>query len=173
MKEIERKTIAQLCQDIPLVSRPFKKVAERVGMSEDELIGLLLVWKEEKTIRRFGVKLKHRKTGYRYNAMSVWNVPEKKVTGAGKIMASFKEVSHCYVRPTYPDWHYNLFAMIHGKTKSECERVAGEIAKEISINEYQMLYSQREFKKTDMVYKDRFNRIKKGGVIRRWVNIPY
>ena len=153
MKDIERKIITQLCRDIPLVSRPFQRIAARAGIREEELFKLLARWKEEKVLRRFGVKLKHRNTGYRYNAMSVWNVPESKVNNAGKIMASFKEVSHCYRRPVFPGWPYNLFAMIHGKTKSECERVAGDIAEKTKINDYDMLYSQIEFKKTDMVYK--------------------
>ena len=153
MKEIERKIIAQLCRDIQLVSRPFQGIAARVGIREEELLKLLARWKEEKILRRFGVKLKHRNTGYRYNAMSVWSVPESKINNAGKIMASFKEVSHCYQRPVFPGWHYNIFAMIHGKTKSECERVAGDIAGKTKINNYGMLYSQIEFKKTDMVYK--------------------
>ncbi len=84
--------------------------------------------------------------------MVVWRVPAKQVEKVGKIMATFKEVSHCYERLTYPGWPYNLFTMIHGRTKEECEEVARKISKATDTKDFKLLYSTREFKKVSMKY---------------------
>ena len=67
-------------------------------------------------------------------------------------MASFKTVSHCYRRPVYPDWPYNVFTMIHGRTKEDCEKVAAAIQKETGVEKYQVLYSTKEYKKERVRY---------------------
>jgi len=87
-------------------------------------------------------------------AMSVWAVPEEKGEEIGKEMAEFSAVSHCYLRPSYPNWPYNLFAMVHAKTQEECDTLIEEMAKESGLTEYGKLYSTVEFKKQRLVYFD-------------------
>ena len=84
--------------------------------------------------------------------MGVWRVPEERVDEMGTPMAAFRGVSHCYQRPTYPDWPYNLFSMTHGRTKQECEAVLDAIAAETGLDERVVLYSTKECKKTRLVY---------------------
>src|SRR5665811_2045693 len=67
-------------------------------------------------IRRFAASIGHRAIGITANAMCVWNVPDERIEGVGAIMAEFPEVTHCYERPRYPDWPYNLFTMVHSYT---------------------------------------------------------
>jgi rfaE bifunctional protein nucleotidyltransferase chain/domain len=86
------------------------------------------------------------------NAMGVWRVPEDRADGAGKIMASFRRVSHCYRRPAHDDWPYQLYTMIHGRSRDECEEIAAMMAREAGVNDYRLLYSGREFKKTRVRY---------------------
>jgi hypothetical protein len=84
--------------------------------------------------------------------MGVWNVPDERAVAVGEQMATFAAVSHCYQRPRYPDWPYNLFTMIHARSTEECEHVAATIAAETGISDYALLYSTREFKKVRVRY---------------------
>jgi len=86
--------------------------------------------------------------GIKANAMCVWNVPDEKIEAVGNIMAEFPEVTHCYERPRYPDWPYNLFTMIHSYTPEKCEEIAVRISEATGIKDYTLFFSEREFKKT-------------------------
>ncbi len=84
--------------------------------------------------------------------MGVWAVPPERAEAAGITMASFRGVSHCYLRPTYPDWLYNIFTMVHGQTARECEAVVSAIATETGISDYALLYSTKQYKKVRLRY---------------------
>jgi hypothetical protein len=79
--------------------------------------------------------------------MGVWRVPEDRIEEIGFQMGSFAAVSHCYQRPIYPDWPYNIFTMVHGHTPEECERVLSAISEATGLTDYVSLYSTREYKK--------------------------
>jgi siroheme decarboxylase len=152
LTELDKKVISRLQRDLPLEPRPYAAVAAGVGISEEELLQKIEGYLADGTMRRFGTILRHHKAGYAANAMCGWNVPASQVEKVGAIMASFIEASHVYQRPTYPDWPYNLFTMLHGKTKEELERTAQEISHSTGIADYKLLYSTKEFKKTSMNY---------------------
>ena len=150
--ELEKKIVTELQEDLPLCSHPFKLIAERIGIKEEALLVKIREMEERGIIRRFGAVLRHQRAGYIANAMVVWRVPEERAKEVGKTMASFKAVSHCYQRTTHPDWTYNLFTMIHGKSREECERIATLISDEVKVEDYRLFYSMRELKKTSMKY---------------------
>jgi len=152
LTELEKRIVVELQEDLPLCPHPFRLIAERIGIKEEELLAKIREMKARKLIRRLGAVLRHRKAGYVANAMVVWRVPEKKVKEVGKMMASFSEVSHCYQRVSRPDWTYNLFTMIHGKSRDECEQIATLLSEKVKIKDYRLLYSLRELKKTSMKY---------------------
>ena len=146
--------IKELQKDITVVKEPFKEATEKLGLSYDAFFTLANELKESGVMRRFATILNHRKAGFGANAMSVWAVPENKGEEIGKEMAEFSAVSHCYLRPSYPNWPYNLFAMVHAKTQEECDTLIEEMAKESGLTEYGKLYSTVEFKKQRLVYFD-------------------
>jgi len=154
MKARHYAVIRELQKDIPIVSEPFKEAAERLNMSYDELFSMARELREAGVMRRFATILNHRKAGFTANAMSVWNVPEERAEELGRQIAEFRAVSHCYLRPKYPNWPYNLFAMVHATSQEACDEVIDEIAKETGLTEYGKLYSTREFKKKRLVYFD-------------------
>ncbi len=158
-KEIELtpehiEVIKALQKDIDIVEEPFKGMTEALGMSHERLFQIAGELKESGVMRRFATILNHRKAGFGANAMSVWSVPEEEGEEVGKQLAEFSAVSHCYLRPRYPNWPYNLFAMVHAKTQEECDTLIEEMAKETGLKEYGKLYSTREFKKQRLVYFD-------------------
>ncbi len=146
--------IREIQHDIPIVSEPFKESKDRLGLSYEEFFELANSLKESGIMRRFATILNHRKAGFTANAMSVWSVPEEAGEEIGKKIASFSAVSHCYLRPKYPNWPYNLFAMVHAKSQEACDDIIKEIAQEVGLDDYAKLYSTKEFKKQRIIYFD-------------------
>ncbi|MBI3794569.1 MAG: Lrp/AsnC family transcriptional regulator [Nitrospinae bacterium] len=142
-----------LQDDIPRTLTPYKDIAESAGTTEDVVLERINHYKEKKWIRRFGATLRHAKAGFKANGMGIWVVPnEGDRQRIGEEMASFREVSHCYERPSYSDWPFHLFTMVHGESKAECEDVMRRISEKTGLKEYDILYSSKEFKKSSMKY---------------------
>jgi DNA-binding Lrp family transcriptional regulator len=163
--------IRQLQKDLPIVSRPFDGWAEDLGVATEELLSAGKQMIERKQMRRFSAVLNHRKAGFRFNGMGVWAVPEDKTDEVGYEMAAFKAVSHCYLRPTYPDWPYTIFTMVHGRTYEECEEILQAIEDETGIKERATLYSTKEYKKTRVSYFTPEMEVWEGKVIEEGLHI--
>ncbi len=146
------KVIEESQNDIPIIKEPFKDTIDRLDISYDEFFKILNELKDAGVMRRFAGILNHRRAGFNANAMVVWDIDEKKSDEIGKKASEFSAVSHCYLRPKYPNWPYNLFTMIHGKTPQETNRIIKEIASEIEHFSRRPLYSTREFKKVRIKY---------------------
>jgi len=144
--------LRELQEDIALEPAPFVGMAERIGTTSDDVISTYRRFVDDGRCRRFAAVLHHRQAGFVANAMSVWKVPEDRIDDVGMQMAGFAAVSHCYQRPTYPDWPYNLFGMLHGRTKGDCEEAADAISRETGVSEHAMLYSTKEYKKVRVRY---------------------
>jgi len=152
LTELHHRVIALAQNDIPIVSEPFKETVEALGLTYDEFFAILNELKEAGVMRRFAGILNHRKAGFNANAMVVWDVDEEKGAEIGKKAAEFSAVSHCYLRPKFPNWPYNLFTMVHGKTTEETNGIIKEMASEIEHFSRRPLYSTREFKKVRIKY---------------------
>jgi siroheme decarboxylase len=137
---------------MPVVSEPYAPAAERLGVPQEEVLRRLESLRERGGLRRVAAILFHRRAGFSANGMGVWNVPQDEVLETGKRMAAFRGISHCYERPTYPDWPYSVFTMAHGRSKEECDAVLDAIAEATGITERATLYSSTEFKKVRMLY---------------------
>jgi DNA-binding Lrp family transcriptional regulator len=148
----ERRLVAELSLPLPLDPRPFRVIAERIGLDEEQVIERVRAWQESGVIRRFGARVNHRSLGYAANGMSVWDAPDERVDEAARHMAERPEVSHCYLRARQPGWPYNLYAMIHGGSRDEVDAVAAQIASVTGLTAYRVLYSSREFKKSTPRY---------------------
>ena len=138
--------------DLPIVSEPYADAARELGMPVDGLIAHLEGMVERGLLRRVAAILFHRRAGFSANGMGVWKVPEDQVLEAGRRMAAFRGISHCYERPTYADWPYQLFTMAHGRSKEECDAILDSIAADTGIEERSTLYSSTEFKKIRLLY---------------------
>ncbi|MEW6328087.1 MAG: Lrp/AsnC family transcriptional regulator [Thermodesulfobacteriota bacterium] len=149
----KEKRVIQVLQDgIPLAERPFQILAERAGLSEEDFLACVRNLCREGYIRRFGATLQHQISGYAANAMIAWYVEEEEIEKVGRTMASFSNVTHCYQRRTGPGWPYNIYTMVHGKTDGECHAVAQEIAEKTGVTDYQILFSEKELKRSNIRY---------------------
>jgi DNA-binding Lrp family transcriptional regulator len=147
------RAVLRIVQDtLPDSARPFAAIAEAVGVTEEEVLGLLRGLKDAGRIRRFGATLRHQRAGYKFNAMAAWRVEDSDADRLAEMMAARPEVSHCYKRLTYPEWPYNLYAMIHGKSREQCLAVVEELKEATGMTDCLVLFSVQELKKTSMAY---------------------
>ena len=152
LTDLEKKVIALLQTDIPVVKRPFKEMGEKIGVSEEEFLSVLKDLDSRNMIRRFGATLKHQKSGFKANAMVAWKVDEDQVEATGNIMATFQEITHCYRRNPAPGWKYNLYTMVHATSEEACYAIVEKIANAVKQDDYELLFSRKELKKTSMKY---------------------
>ena len=152
LTDLEKKVIASIQGDIPIVSQPYQALAAEIGIAEETLIETLQDLTDRGVIRRFGATLRHQKSGFQANAMTAWQVDEDRIEEVGEIMASFRAVSHCYRRDPAEGWPYNLYTMIHGKDEEDCRTTARKMSEKSGVETYTLLFSHRELKKISMTY---------------------
>jgi DNA-binding Lrp family transcriptional regulator len=144
--------IRALQGDMPVCPEPYAPAAERVGMNQERFLAHLAAMQERGLLRRVAAILYHRRAGFSANGMGVWQVPDERIAELGPRMAAVRGISHCYQRPTYPDWPYSVFTMAHGRSKPECDAVLDAIAEQTGISGRATLYSSTEFKKIRLLY---------------------
>lgn len=150
---IDRALIVATQGGLPLVARPYHAIAESLQLEPEDVMRRMRRLHEVGVIRRLGVVPNHYAIGYRANGMSVWDVPDELVDPLGEFVGAFEFVSHCYRRPRrLPQWPYNLFAMVHGKSRDEVEQQVAQIADFLGgqARSHSILYSTRILKKTGL-----------------------
>ncbi len=151
--EAEHAALRLLQADIPDTTRPFQDIGEQTGLSEEAVLDLLRRLKDQGIIRRFGVTLRHQQAGYGANAMVAWYVEQDQdLDQVGAIMAQRPEITHCYERVNCYAWPYNLYTMVHARSREECLEVVKHLSEIAQVPQYDILFSRKELKKTSMAY---------------------
>ena len=161
LSESDKSRIRTACGDIPHTHTPFKDW----GVSCDELREDLAA----KRMRRFGAILRHQNAGFAFNAMVCFRLNEepfadsrhsdnpalrhsdnRRLEESSKVLVLAKKnyVSHCYERPSFEKFPYNLYAMMHAPSAELLSRYIEDAAKSIDNSNYVVLNSLRELKKT-------------------------
>jgi len=153
LDSLDRRLVIATQAGLPLVARPYSALADVLGVSEDEVIARLRRLLKAGAIRRIGAVPNHYALGFTANGMSVWDVADAAVADVGAAVGALDFVSHCYQRPRHlPLWPYNLFAMVHGRTRAEVHDKAARIAGLIgpAARAHDTLFSIRILKKTGL-----------------------
>lgn len=153
LDELDRRIIMATQQGLPLAVRPYDVLAEKLGVPVNEIMERLESMRSGGIIRRIAAVPNHYALGYRANGMSVWNVPDADISRLGRQIGALDFVSHCYHRPRHlPQWPYNLFAMVHGRSREAVEEKVAEIAALLADRDrgHEVLYSRRILKKTGL-----------------------
>ena len=164
MDDIDRKIISATQSGLPLVHNPYLAIAEELGLSTETVMERMQTMVDSGVIRRIGIIPNHYKLGYKSNGMTVWDVPDEEIDHLGETIGKLEFVSHCYQRPRHlPEWSYNLFAMVHGKTRSEVLSKAEQIGELIgkSARSHDILFSDAILKKTGLRLPQAHNSNKK------------
>ena len=150
---IDREIVRATQAGLPLTPRPYLAVAQRLGLSEGEVMDRMQAMLDSGAIRRIGVVPNHYALGFAFNGMTVWDVADTLVDSLGEAVGRLPFVSHCYRRPRrLPLWPYNLFAMVHARSRDQAEAYAREIAALLgdACRKSDILYSSRILKKTGL-----------------------
>ncbi len=153
--EEETALIRAIQQGLPLEPRPYAALAKRLGWPEAQVIEGIQRLREQGTIKRFGVVVRHQELGYRANAMVVWAIPEERVAELGRQMGRLPFVTLCYRRPPRPPhWPYNLFTMIHGRDREAVLAQVEEIRQRCQLKDidHAVLFSGRRFRQRGACY---------------------
>ncbi len=153
MDTIDRALIEATQAGLPIVSRPFAAIAERIGSSEADVIERFRDLERRGVVRRIAAAPNHYALGMTANGMTVWDVDDARVSELGRLVGALSFVTHCYERPrALPLWPYNLFAMVHGATRAEVEEKRAVVADLLghASRASDILYSTRILKKTGL-----------------------
>jgi len=153
LDETDRRIVAATQEGLPFDIRPYHVIAERLGLEPEDVMTRMRRMLETGVIRRIGAVPNHYRLGYKANGMTVWDVADEDAVEAGREIGGLDFVSHCYLRPRHlPSWPYNLFAMVHGRERSEVEDKAARVADVLGsrAKAHQILYSTKILKKTDL-----------------------
>ena len=152
LNEQQRQLVRLLQDDLPPTSEPYDELARQLGWPVERVLEQIRQWLDAGVIRRIGAVVRHHRLGFAANGMAVFDVPDDRIDEAGRCLSGHAEVSHCYGRPALPDFPYTLFAMTHGRSVEEVTAAVARMAEQIGVDHFDVLFSDREFKKTSMKY---------------------
>lgn len=148
MRPLPCQVLERLQDGVPLVLEPFREIARKLGVSEEEVLTCLQELQNEGIVRRFGARIDQRRCGFTVNAMVGWRVPADRVDAVGRVMAADPEVTHCYERAVVPGrWEYNLFTVLHQPDRLSLARRLADLSARTECDDLVVLESGREFKR--------------------------
>jgi siroheme decarboxylase len=148
---IDQRIIRRLQQDFPLTASPYQELADEIGISETELLNRLKQMKTCGVLRKMGAVLQHRNAGFHGNALCCWQVPEERVEEVAKQMSACAYISHVYLRQSHPKWPYNMYTVFHSQNREHCLELIREMAKNTGITNYQILFSRKNWKRSQLL----------------------
>jgi DNA-binding Lrp family transcriptional regulator len=153
LSDFDRALVRATQGGLPLVPRPFDELGARLGASGQQVRERLAQMIDEGLVRRIGAVPNHYRLGFTANGMTVWDVDDERVDALGTAVGALPGVSHCYRRPRRePAWRYNLFAMLHGKSRDAVEAQRREVRALLgnACRADDILYSTAILKKTGL-----------------------
>ena len=152
LNDLEKKILSAVQYGMPMSLSPYRDLADKIGITSEQLLGTLRNWKADKRIRRLGAIVNHFQMGHGVGAMVVWRVPDERVQQVGELFASFPKVSHAYQRPSKKEWPYNLYTMVHATGAEELESTIRTMSRQSGVAEFRDLKTVKELKKVPPTY---------------------
>ncbi len=154
MIDLNTLILHELSQGLPLVDEPYRELAEKYGLREEDIFQVLEKNKDQGVLKRFGPIAKHRSFGYDQNAMVVFQLPAERIEEVALEIKKFPFITLCYQRRTHKNWPYNLYCMIHGTDRSQVLNQIAEMKEKLQLNAIpsEVLFSQEVFKQTGANY---------------------
>jgi siroheme decarboxylase len=156
LSEQDCRLIAAIQDGLPLSSRPYTEIGERIGLSELQVIERIGALQKAGVIKRMGIVVRHHELGYTANAMVVWDIPDDQVDDIGEKLGAQPCVTLCYQRPRkLPEWPYNLFCMIHGRERVRVVEHINKIVESQGLGQmpHKILFSGKRYKQRGAKYR--------------------
>ncbi|HLX60663.1 MAG TPA: Lrp/AsnC family transcriptional regulator [Planctomycetota bacterium] len=152
LTEKDIRYVLALQNDMEVRPDPYAPIAEKLGTTVDEMFDWCREFIKVGRMRRVAGIMNHRHAGFRANGMGVWNVPKERVEEVGMFFGTQGPITHCYLRPQYPDWRFNVFTMVHSQKVASCDEYLAGLSKQTGVPDYAILYSYKEYKKIRLLY---------------------
>ncbi|MBM4326844.1 MAG: Lrp/AsnC family transcriptional regulator [Deltaproteobacteria bacterium] len=152
LDSIDKKILMALQGDLDESPEPYAKIAHELTISEQEVIRRIRRMQDQEVIRRIGAMIRHIEAGIEFNGMVIWAVEPDRVDEVGRLLTRFPQVTHCYERPPFGAKGARLFTMVHASSKEGCLDVVRQMSQAVGVKDYEILFSERELKKTSMTY---------------------
>lgn len=154
LDSLDKRILTALQGDFDDSPEPYASIAEDLNVHEGEVIARIRRMLDLGVIRRIGAMIRHIEAGIGFNGMVVWTVEPERIEEVGNILAGFPEVTHCYERPPFGENAGVLFTMVHASSKEACLDTIRKMSERAGVAKYEILFSERELKKTSMIYFD-------------------
>ena len=141
MDDIDRAILNRIQSDFPITSRPYRAIAEELGMAEDELIARLRRLKDRGIIRRIGGNFSPDKLGF-VSTLCAARVPEDRIEFFASVVNRYSGVTHNYQR----DNEFNIWFTFIAPSVEEIRRNIEEISAKTGITDILNLPATRVFK---------------------------
>jgi DNA-binding Lrp family transcriptional regulator len=148
---VDQQIIRRLQGEFPLVSAPYRVLADEIGIAEAELLARLQRMKTAGILRKMGAVLQHRVAGFHGNALCCWQVPAAAVAGVVAQLVGRPAISHVYLRQPQEQWPYNLYTVFHAHMREECLAQIERTAQELNLTDYRVLFSRKNWKRSQLV----------------------
>jgi len=154
LDSVDKGILLALQGDLDDSPEPYARIAKELDLREEEVIHRIKRMQQEGVIRRIGAMIRHIEAGIGFNGMVVWKVSADRIEEVGNALAVFPEVTHCYERPPFGEKGGTLFTMVHSASEEGCLDIVRRMSETIGVSDYEILFSERELKKTSMTYFD-------------------
>jgi siroheme decarboxylase len=148
---VDQRIIRRLQEDFPLTAAPYQVLAQEIGIEETELLERLKQMKSSGVLRKMGAVLQHRNAGFHGNALCCWQISQDRIEAVAEQMTDCPFISHVYLRQPHPKWPYNLYTVFHGRSREQCRELIGEVAGRLGINEPQVMFSRKNWKRSQLI----------------------
>lgn len=147
---VDERLLRALAEELPLEPRPFARLAERVGMGEEELLEGLRELQRRGAIRRLAAFFDERALGMDEGALVAWAVPPERLEAVAGQLARLPQISHCIERPPRPGWPYNLYTMVHASSRQECLAVIQEARRRCGVEQVAVFPTRRRIRRSSL-----------------------
>jgi siroheme decarboxylase len=141
MDPTDKNILNEIQSGFPVVSRPFLEIGNRLGLSEDEVIGRIKRLKEDGIIRRIGGNFNSRKLGFT-STLCAARVPEEKIAEFVEAVNSYRGVTHNYLRKNA----YNIWFTFIAPDMTAIEKSLKEIAIKTGVHDILNLPAVKMYK---------------------------
>jgi DNA-binding Lrp family transcriptional regulator len=152
LSEAEKQILSKLEDDLDVISEPFGLLSSE-GLKTDKVLRIIQGLIDKGVIRRIAAVVDHHKLGFVANILFCSKVPADKIIEAGKALARFGAVSHCYERKPIEKWPYNLYAMMHGRSMGEIQHLINRFTESQRIDSFELLPTAAELKKQPVKHR--------------------
>ena len=129
MDDLDKQIITQMQMDFPLEANPYDIIAERLGVSAEEVFGRVNALMDLGTIRRVGASIDSRKLGYSSTLAAV-RVADDRVDETSELIDSYPEITHSYLRKN----EYNIWFTVIAVDRERVEGVLEELRERLGLN---------------------------------------